>query len=115
MTGSGNAISTNSLHNSLHNSLNRMVPGKHLNPLTANEIRLRLEAGQGNKAIIKATKVNRKTVTRMRLNLDLFGELYSPEWTYKKLGRRRTFTHDQEQFILSYLYDQPTAYLDELQ
>jgi transposase len=48
----------------------------------------------------------------MRLNLELWGELYTPP--SMKLGRPRTLTHTQEAFVLSYLQDQPTAYLDEV-
>jgi len=41
-------------------------------------IQLRLECGESPAAIHKATKVSISTIQRMRLNLDLFGQPYTP-------------------------------------
>jgi hypothetical protein len=41
-------------------------------------IQLRLECGESPKAIYEATKASRSTIYRVQLNLDLFGQPYTP-------------------------------------
>jgi len=41
-------------------------------------IQLRLECGESPKAIRKATKASRSTIYCVQLNLDLFGQPYTP-------------------------------------
>jgi hypothetical protein len=41
-------------------------------------IQLRLECGESPKAIHEATKASRSTIYRVQLNLDLFGQPYTP-------------------------------------
>jgi len=41
-------------------------------------IQLRLERGESPKAIREATKASRSTIYRVQLNLDLFGQPYTP-------------------------------------
>jgi hypothetical protein len=63
----------------------------------------------------ESPKVDQKTVRRIRLNLDLFGDLYAPNCVHAKLGCPPSLNKEQEDFILFYLQDQPRTYLDELQ
>ena len=48
----------------------------------------------------------------MKTNLELFGTFYPP--AFNRIGRPRALTNAEEQWILDYLDDQPTAYMDEL-
>jgi hypothetical protein len=41
-------------------------------------VQLCIECGESSTAIHEATKVSMSTIQRMRLNLDLFGEPYTP-------------------------------------
>jgi hypothetical protein len=41
-------------------------------------VQLRIECGESSTVIYKATKVLMSTIQRMRLNLDLFGQPYTP-------------------------------------
>lgn len=53
-------------------------------------------------------KIGRRTVDKLRLNIKLFNELYL---VFVKKGPIRKMTREQEDFILDYLRDRPTAYL----
>ena len=64
------------------------------------------------RAIALEMGVDKKTIERMRLSFELFGTPYPPP--FAKIGRPRALTTAEEQFLLAYLEDQPTAYLDEL-
>ena len=57
-------------------------------------IQLRLECGESPKAIHKATKVSMRTIYRVRLNLDLFGQPYTPSTVV--LGRPKALLPAQE-------------------
>ena len=48
----------------------------------------------------------------MKTNLELFGTFYPP--AFNRIGRPRALINAKEQWILDYLDNQPTAYLDEL-
>ena len=70
------------------------------------------ETDQSTDSIGIELGVTARTIRRWRLSFDLFGEAYAPPFT--ALGRPRALTVAQEQWMLDYLDDQPTAYLDEL-
>ena len=57
-------------------------------------IQLRLECGESPKAIHEATKVSRSTIYRVQLNLDLFGQPYTPSTVV--LGRPKALLPAQE-------------------
>ena len=48
----------------------------------------------------------------MKTNLELFGSFYPP--AFNRRGRPRALTIAKEEWLLRYLKDQPTAYMDEL-
>jgi transposase len=52
--------------------------GRKLVPEVVHRIVVRLEAGEAVPAIAEAVKVHHKTVYRLQLNLDLYGEPYAP-------------------------------------
>ena len=60
-------------------------------------IQLHLECGESPATIHKATKVSIRTVERMRLNIDLFGQPYTPQSVV--LGRPRALLPVQEQVM----------------
>ena len=51
--------------------------GRRLAPEVVYRIRVRIEAGEGVPAIAKAINVFYLTVYKIRLNLDLYNELYA--------------------------------------
>jgi transposase len=65
--------------------------------------------------IKEATKVDKRTINRMRFNLDFYDELYPPKWIQRKPGRRPNLSPLQEDWVFEFLSDRPTAYLDEIQ
>jgi hypothetical protein len=60
-------------------------------------IRLRLECGESPAMIHKATKVSIRTIQRIQLNLDLFGQPYTPSTIV--LGRPKALLPAQELVI----------------
>jgi hypothetical protein len=57
-------------------------------------IQLRLECGESPKAIHEATKASRTTIYRVQLNLNLFGQPYTPSTVV--LGRPKALLPAQE-------------------
>jgi len=60
-------------------------------------IQIHLESGESPAEIYKATKVSKRTIERIRLNLDLFGQPYTPSTIV--LGRPRALLPAQELVI----------------
>jgi len=52
--------------------------GRHLPDEVVYRIRIRIEANEDVAAIAAAVKVAKKTVYKMRLNLNIWGEPYAP-------------------------------------
>lgn len=87
--------------------------GARLPTVTCNRIRAFLEdTREPPAAIAIKCGVSKRTVERMRLSFELFGQPYPDP--VQKTGRPIALTEAQVQWILDYLKDQPTAYLDEL-
>ena len=61
--------------------------GRRLPDEVVHRIRIRIEAGKAVLAIAEAVKVAKKTIYKMQLNLDIWGEPYAP--TTVVLGRPR--------------------------
>jgi hypothetical protein len=57
-------------------------------------VQLRIECGESSTVIHEATKVSMSTIQRMRLNLDLFGQPYTPSTVV--LGRPKALLPAQE-------------------
>ena len=70
------------------------------------------EAGLPVREIVRQTSLYQDTVYKLRKDYRSFGQLYPPQSV--KLGRPRLLTTEQEERLLDYLSDRPTAYLDEL-
>lgn len=87
--------------------------GRRLPDEVVYRIRVRIEAGERVPAIAKAIQVAHRTVYKIQVNLDLYGEPYAPASVVQ--GRPRLLLAYQELKLLDFLEDQPTAYLDELQ
>jgi len=51
--------------------------GRRLLDKVVHRIRIRIEAGKAVLAITEAVKVGKKTIYRMRLNLNIWGEPYA--------------------------------------
>ena len=64
-------------------------------------IRLHLDAGEDVGTVAKAVGVTLKTIYKLRLNLDIWGEPYAPPTVV--LGRPKTLLPYQEQVIYSIL------------
>ena len=52
--------------------------GHRLPDEVVHRIRIRIEAGEAVLAIAEAVKVGKKTIYKIRLNLDIWGEPYAP-------------------------------------
>jgi len=68
--------------------------GRRLPDEVVYRIRVRIEAGEGVPAIAKAIEVARRTVYKIRVSLDLYGEPYAP--TRVVQGRPRLLLAYQE-------------------
>ena len=88
-------------------------PGRRLDSGDCNKIRAYLEDTMLScEAIGLEMAVNERTIERVKTNLELFCTFYPPAFTRR--GRPRALTTAEEQFLLNYLEDQATAYMDEL-
>ena len=61
--------------------------GRRLLDEVIHRIRIRIKAGKAVLVIVEAVKVAKNTVYKIRLNLDIWGELYAPPTVV--LGRPR--------------------------
>jgi Helix-turn-helix domain of resolvase len=77
------------------------IMGCRLLDEVVHRIRLRIDAGEKVTAIAKAVKVSKKTIYKLRLNLDIWDEPYAPPTVV--LGRPRTLLLYQELVIYSVL------------
>lgn len=77
-----------------------------------NEIMDLWSQGLSNNAVAIRMDINRRTVDRLRLNIDLCNEPYP---AFVKRGPRRKLNREQEDCMLDYLRDRPTAYRSEVQ
>ena len=71
--------------------------GRRLLDEVVHRIRIRIEAGEAVPAIAEAVKVAKKTIYKMRLNLDIWGEPYAPPTVVQ--GRPRALLPYQEMVI----------------
>ena len=71
--------------------------GRRLPDEVVHRIRIRIEAGEAVPAIAEAVKVGKKTIYKIRLNLDIWGEPYAPPTI--TLGRPRALLPYQETVI----------------
>jgi transposase len=71
--------------------------GRRLPDEVVHRIKLRIEAGETVPAIARAVKVGKKTIYKLRLNLDIWGEPYAPPTVV--LGRPRALLPYQELVI----------------
>ena len=71
--------------------------GRRLPDEVVHRIRIRLEAGEEAPAIAKAVGVAKKTIYKLWVNLDIWGEPYAPSTIV--LGRPRALLPYQEQVM----------------
>ena len=71
--------------------------GRRLPDEVVHRIRIRIEAGKAVPAITEAVKVAKKTIYKMQLNLNIWGEPYAPPTVV--LGRPRALLPYQEMVI----------------
>jgi hypothetical protein len=71
--------------------------GRRLPDEVVYRIRIRIKAGKAVLAITEAVKVAKKTIYKMRLNLNIWGEPYAPPTVV--LGRLRALLPYQEMVI----------------
>jgi len=55
-----------------------VIMGRRLPDEVVYRIRLRIEANENVAAIAEVVKVSKKTIYKLRLNLDIWGEPYAP-------------------------------------
>ena len=82
--------------------------GRRLPDKVVHRIRIRLKAGEEAPAITKAVGVAKKTIYKLRLNLDIWGEPYAPATVV--LGRPRALLPYQELVIYDVNGVRPSAY-----
>ena len=71
--------------------------GRHLPDEVIHRIRVRIEASKAVPTIVEAVKVGKKTIYKIQLNLDIWGEPYAPPTVV--LGRPRALLPYQEMVI----------------
>jgi len=71
--------------------------GRRLPDEVVHRIRIRLEAGKAVPAIAEAIKVGKKTIYKIRLNLNIWGKPYAPSTIV--FGRPRALLPYQEMVI----------------
>ena len=74
-----------------------VIMGRRLPDEVVHRIRIHIEAGEAVPAIAEAVKVGKKTIYKIRLNLDIWGEPYAPSTVV--LGRPRALLPYQEMVI----------------
>ena len=74
-----------------------VIMGRRLPDEVAHRIRIRIEAGEAVPAISEAVKAAKKTIYKIRLNLNIWGEPYAPPTVV--LGRLRALLPYQEILI----------------
>lgn len=79
------------------NHHNRRIMGRRLPDEVVHRIRLRVKANESVAAIIEVVKVSKKTIYKLRLNLNIWGEPYAPPTI--TLGRYRSLLPYQEMVI----------------
>lgn len=77
-----------------------------------NEIKDLQSQGLSNNIVATKTGISRRAVDKLRLNIDLFNQLYL---SFVKKGPIRKLSKEQEDFVLDYLRDRPTVYRSEIQ
>ena len=75
----------------------KVIMGRRLPDEVAHRIRIRIEAGEAVPAISEAVKAAKKTIYKIRLNLDIWGGPYAPPTVV--LGRPRALLPYQEMVI----------------
>ncbi|KAF1936904.1 hypothetical protein EJ02DRAFT_470102 [Clathrospora elynae] len=76
------------------------------------DILVNLANGKGFKTIARCHQVCRKTVKRIELSMDLYGVPYPPQSVVQ--GRPKLMLKYQEDSLLAFLREKPTAYLDKM-
>lgn len=76
-----------------------------------NEIKDLWSQGLSNNIVATKIGISRRAVDKLRLNIDLFNQLYL---SFVKKGPIRKLSKEQEDFVLDYLYDRPTVYRSEI-
>ncbi|WPG98723.1 Hypothetical protein R9X50_00151700 [Acrodontium crateriforme] len=89
------------------------MPGR-LSSAALDVLKQALEDGVSSEDIGKRLNISKRTVDRIRISYDLFGEAYSPASDVAKAGRPRLLTPEQEIAVLEYLDDNPTAAHEEI-
>ena len=56
----------------------KVIMGRRLPDEVVHGIRIRIEAGEAVPPILEAVKVAKKTIYKIRLHLDIWGEQYAP-------------------------------------
>ncbi|OCK99246.1 uncharacterized protein K441DRAFT_538552, partial [Cenococcum geophilum 1.58] len=87
--------------------------GRRLPDKVVHKIRLRIKANKDIATITAAVKVAKRTIYKMRLNLNIWGKPYAPSIVV--LGQPRALLPYQEIRLFNFLKGQPTAYLDKMQ
>ena len=90
-----------------------MAPaGARLPVQTCNRIRALIDSSVPPSRIADKIYVCYKTVKRIRLSYELFGQPYPPR--YISAGRKRKLTTAQMDWLLEFVSKHPTAYADEM-
>jgi transposase len=90
-----------------------MAPtGNQLPPHICQMMKALLDDGLSPARVCGRVGVSKKTVERIRLNYELFGAPYPPPAV--ALGRPRALTYAQELWVLDFVADRSTTYLDEV-
>ncbi|KAJ8108352.1 hypothetical protein OPT61_g8235 [Boeremia exigua] len=86
--------------------------GRKINPETLRDILIHLERDTGLRAISRLLKCSRNTVRRIELSMDLYDTPYPPHSMVR--GRPKLLLMAQEQALLQFVQEKPSAHLNEM-
>lgn len=87
--------------------------GKRLSPTSQQAVIEHIAAGEKDSEISAATRVYCKTIAKLRLSLEYWGQCYPPHTV--RLGRPPLLQQAHLEGLSEYLNGRPSAYLDEMQ
>jgi len=88
------------------------MTGRRQSPEVIEKICVRLGANMSIRAIARDLRLDRRTVSNIALNLNVYGQPYPPVSVVR--GRPRALLPYQEEALLNFRMEKPTASLEEM-
>ncbi|KAF2818926.1 hypothetical protein CC86DRAFT_432695 [Ophiobolus disseminans] len=86
--------------------------GHRLQPIVLQAVLDRIAARNRDRAIYRATRVSRPTISKIRMSLEYWGVPYPPRCV--RLGRPATLRQAERDGLKAFLKGNPSAYIEEM-